>query len=364
MGAARGRGETFASLSATSKTLHMPETFGARLRHHREGRRISLETVAERTKIKASLLDGLERGDISQWPSGIFRRAYIRAYAQTIGEDPDATVREFLELYPEASEVQTIPPPGPPTRFRSLLDSALGSLSRRRAPNGPESPADPARRSSGPPTARPVPGGAVPPGPSPTATAVPEPPVASSRGVGTPAGPPPPRPEAQPDLLAIARLCTELGRVKSVGDLLPILRDAMKLLGARGLIVWTWDAGARELRPTIIHGYSDKVRARLRPVTPDADNATAAAFRSGETCAVTGRDNGRSALAVPLLSAAGCAGVLAMELPNGRENAAPVRATATCLAAMLAQLVAGPTTQSETREEPAADGGRTLSARA
>ena len=348
------------------ENYNMPETFGARLRHHRERRRISLETIAEQTKIKASLLDGLERGDVSQWPSGIFRRAYVRAYAQAIGADPDATVREFLELNPDTSEVLPIPPSGHATRLRSLFDSAFGSLSRRRAPNGTDAPAESGPQpQAGPPAPdpKPVPTDSVRPTPTPTGAVMTRPVVASSLGVGTvPAAPAPSKPDAQPDLLATARLCTDLGRVKSVGELLPILRDAMKLLGARGLIVWTWDAGARELRPTIIHGYSDKVRARLRPVTPDADNATAAAFRSGETCAVAGRDNGRSALAVPLLSAAGCAGVLAMELPNGREHAAPIRATATCVAAMLAQLVAGPSAQSETRDDSDVEGGRSLSA--
>lgn len=342
----------------------MPETFGARLRLHRERRQVSLEMIAEQTKIKASLLDGLERGDISQWPSGIFRRAYVRAYAQAIGEDPAATVREFLELYPDATVALPVPPSGQATRLRSLFDSALGSLSRLRVPNGPEATADPAPPvQATPPPSDPAPVPRMPQRPAPTRAVAAEPAVASSLGVATaPTAPAGPKPEVQPDLLATARLCTELGRVKSVGELLPILRDAMKLLGARGLIVWTWDAGARELRPTIIHGYSDKIRARLRPVTLDADNATAAAFRSGETCAVTARDNGRSALAVPLLSAAGCAGVLAMELPNGREDAAPIRATATCIAAMLAQLVAGPSGQAETREDTDVEGGRSLSA--
>ncbi|MGH9411595.1 MAG: GAF domain-containing protein, partial [Vicinamibacterales bacterium] len=167
--------------------------------------------------------------------------------------------------------------------------------------------------------------------------------------------------ETSVDWVAAARLCTQLGRVTSSGELGPLLRDAAKLLGARGLIVWTWDAGASELRPSIVHGYSDKVRARLRPVSRDADNATAAAFRSEDIHAVAGTDNSRAALAVPLLSAAGCAGVLAMELPNGREERASVRATATFIAAVLAQLISGPDSHSESRPEsdsrplPAAD---------
>src|SRR5580765_8374435 len=48
-------------------------TFGRRLRDQRERHGVTLETIAANTKISASLLAGLERGDVSAWPSGIFR---------------------------------------------------------------------------------------------------------------------------------------------------------------------------------------------------------------------------------------------------------------------------------------------------
>ena len=62
----------------------MPESLGARLRQRREREQIALTTIAEQTKIKLSLLEGLERDDVSHWPAGIFRRAFIRAYAHAI----------------------------------------------------------------------------------------------------------------------------------------------------------------------------------------------------------------------------------------------------------------------------------------
>ena len=52
-----------------------PESFGTRLRNQREAQNIALATIAERTKIKLSLLEELERDDVSHWPTGIFRRA-------------------------------------------------------------------------------------------------------------------------------------------------------------------------------------------------------------------------------------------------------------------------------------------------
>ena len=66
---------------------------------------INLSSIAEQTKIKRSLLEALERDDVSLWPSGVSRRAYIRTYAQIIGLDPDVILREFLQLYPEPVDV-------------------------------------------------------------------------------------------------------------------------------------------------------------------------------------------------------------------------------------------------------------------
>src|SRR5947199_3130618 len=84
--------------------FRMPESFGVRLRRHREDRDIALSTIAAQTKITLSLLDGLERDDVSRWPAGIFRRAFVRDYARAIGLEPDGVVREFLELYPDPRE--------------------------------------------------------------------------------------------------------------------------------------------------------------------------------------------------------------------------------------------------------------------
>ena len=83
----------------------MDPSFGARLRSERERQQIALRTIADRTKIKLSLLEALERDDVSQWPRGIFRRSHVRAYALAIGLDPDAVVREFLEIHPDHLDV-------------------------------------------------------------------------------------------------------------------------------------------------------------------------------------------------------------------------------------------------------------------
>lgn len=86
----------------------MAESFGARLRHERERRQIALRSIAEQTKIGVPLLEGLERDDASRWPSGIFRKSFIRAYADAIGLDPEPVVREFMERYPDPLESEAV----------------------------------------------------------------------------------------------------------------------------------------------------------------------------------------------------------------------------------------------------------------
>ena len=91
----------------SSARCGMAENLGSRLRQERERRGIALVSIASDTKISLSLLEGLERDDVSHWPSGIFRRSFLRAYVRAIGLDPDPLLREFLERYPDPGEVVT-----------------------------------------------------------------------------------------------------------------------------------------------------------------------------------------------------------------------------------------------------------------
>jgi transcriptional regulator with XRE-family HTH domain len=75
--------------------------FGAALRRERERRGLSLAAIAEQNKVSAGLLDGLERGDLSRWPAGIFRRGFVKSYAEAVGLDPADVLAEFARLDPE-----------------------------------------------------------------------------------------------------------------------------------------------------------------------------------------------------------------------------------------------------------------------
>ena len=80
--------------------MNEPSTLGAYLRRERERRGLALRTISESTKVSIGLLEGLEADDISRWPGGIFRRAFVRAYAECVGLDPDDAVKRFERQHP------------------------------------------------------------------------------------------------------------------------------------------------------------------------------------------------------------------------------------------------------------------------
>ena len=77
------------------------EAFITRLRRRRERNRIPLKDIAQETRVKLELLQELERNDLSNWPRGLYARAYIRAYAAAIGLDGNDAVDEFCRLFPQ-----------------------------------------------------------------------------------------------------------------------------------------------------------------------------------------------------------------------------------------------------------------------
>jgi transcriptional regulator with XRE-family HTH domain len=329
----------------------MDPSFGARLRQQREQQQIALTAIAEQTKIKLSLLEALERDDVSHWPSGIFGRSYVRTYARAIGLDADTTVREFLMLHPD--RVEQAPPDlvgasgdgaestsrRPPMRLRFLLGSAINALPALHGQAGyklglglDKGPVVDAHRTTV--ASRPIP-------------------VQPEVTVTTPDVEPAPAIEPLPaasdvalaghrdrgvDFSVLADLCTRLGRALEVDEVAAALQDAVGALDAVGLILWMHDPLGGALTPSLAHGYSDEVLAHLPRVPIHTDNAIAAAFRSFETRVVDGSRVATGALVVPLSTPTGCAGVLALEFRDGAEQDASVRSFAIILAAQLSTL--------------------------
>jgi transcriptional regulator with XRE-family HTH domain len=93
------------------------ESFGGRLRRERERRQIALASIAENSKISVSLLRDLERDDVSKWPPAFYSRSHVRAYAQAVGLDLEATTREFFERFPDPNDPDPLTAPQSPLRL-------------------------------------------------------------------------------------------------------------------------------------------------------------------------------------------------------------------------------------------------------
>jgi transcriptional regulator with XRE-family HTH domain len=398
----------------------MTSTFGSRLRAQRERQQVALADIADRTKIRLSLLESLERDDVRAWPAGIFRRSYLRDYAAAIGLDPEDTVREFLALYPDPAEQSEEALAAakaatgaealsrkPRTRLQALFDSALDALDRRgrrreqpepapatapafsRAAHEPPPPFLPLEELNAPdavaPVDLPLTGDPGDPdeawirdeSPSPgehEEPSTPQPPgllmtlepvdederVAtkpanvqrSRRGITLPQrtdGTIDSDPQYAAhrrsgsrttgvDLDGMALLCSRLARAGNHGEVMPLMADAARLLGAEGLILWLWDDGSGALWPSFNYGYRPELLSRMPDVRPESDNAIADAFRAGETRIVDGSLATTGAVVVPVITPAGCTGVLALEMRDGGERRESVHALATILAAQFAAL--------------------------
>src|SRR3954469_19290361 len=61
----------------------------------RRNRGISLQQIAESTKISVRSLEAIERGDFRKLPGGIYNTSYIRQYAKAIDYDESAILAVY-----------------------------------------------------------------------------------------------------------------------------------------------------------------------------------------------------------------------------------------------------------------------------
>jgi hypothetical protein len=108
------------------------QAFSLTLRSHREHLGIPLSDIAESTKISVALLSGLERGDVSRWPKGIFRRAFFREYAAAIGLSPDPLLADFVRLFPDDQLAVLAAEKPAELRLQLAAAGTVGALSMKR----------------------------------------------------------------------------------------------------------------------------------------------------------------------------------------------------------------------------------------
>ena len=148
-------------------------------------------------------------------------------------------------------------------------------------------------------------------------------------------------------LKTAAQLCTDFACIRDVHDLPQLLARASDVMDAAGLVVWLGNSSGSELHPVLTHGYSDSTRARLPNVPRAANNAAAAAYRSGDLQVVLSPPGGATgAIVAPILGVQGCIGALSAEIRDGGEASESVQALVAVVAAQLAGVLAAPLTES------------------
>lgn len=75
------------------------ETLGQQLKKEREGKKISLEKIADDLKINIKYLSALESGRLKDLPAGIYAKNYLKAYVAYLNLDIDEILKQYKEEY-------------------------------------------------------------------------------------------------------------------------------------------------------------------------------------------------------------------------------------------------------------------------
>ena len=140
------------------------------------------------------------------------------------------------------------------------------------------------------------------------------------------------------DLAATAAAASDLSRLSDAPALTDWLARVATILDARGLIIWI--SYGDSLVAAAAHGYEAAVLERFPPIARTADNATAAAWRTGELRTVAADASGYGAIVAPMHGPSGCTGVFAAEVVDGRDADGATCAVAAILASQLACVLA------------------------
>jgi cytoskeletal protein RodZ len=118
--------------------------FGEKLRKQREHRGITLEAVANTTKISTRMLKALEDEHFDQLPGGVFNKGFVRAYARQVGLNEEEAINDYLAALAECQlHSQAITPNLRGASQRPARENQPPSIP---VPDLPRAPAPPDRR--------------------------------------------------------------------------------------------------------------------------------------------------------------------------------------------------------------------------
>lgn len=96
----------------------------SRLRASRQNQGVSLEDIAERSKISLFFLKAIEAGEFEKLPGGIYDICYLRQYAAQAGF-PEAELIAFYHSH-SVTETATLHGGARKSRFAQLISGWLG----------------------------------------------------------------------------------------------------------------------------------------------------------------------------------------------------------------------------------------------
>jgi len=73
--------------------------FGKTLKAAREAKGLTVEQVADSTRIMTSMIESLEAEDFSKIAAPLYGRGFVKLYCGAVGLDPEPLVAEFMEIY-------------------------------------------------------------------------------------------------------------------------------------------------------------------------------------------------------------------------------------------------------------------------
>ena len=176
---------------------------GTSFRNSRQSLNLSIEKIAQETRINPRFLEAIENERFDLLPGGIFNRGFIRTYAIRLGLDPDEAIQGYEKLFRavETEPVQqaTEPVRGKTTKIPVYYVALAGLLILIVVFYFMTRHKEPPLTATKPAVAEPA--VAPPPPPEPAPIAVPEP-VAAAAVVPVPPvpspAPPPPKPATVP----------------------------------------------------------------------------------------------------------------------------------------------------------------------
>src|SRR5580692_347498 len=107
----------------SSVSSQQAQALGLDLARFRKRAGVSIEEIADSTKISSRFLRAIEDEQFEQLPGGIFSTSYLRQYAEAVGYDEDALIAHYNQKTHPSEPISKSPQTE--TASRGLLDRWL-----------------------------------------------------------------------------------------------------------------------------------------------------------------------------------------------------------------------------------------------